>query len=122
MDVSNVAYMCVLISYRFYFLAVLALMIFRYTEPDLKRPYRVWFSTPVLFCIVALFLCTTPFIEVPVESLMALGFVLLAIPLWMICVYFKDKILITWSSKWQNYKSERRGRDAHKHKKGGGNI
>ncbi|CAO3700381.1 unnamed protein product [Rhizopus stolonifer] len=85
-------------SWIFYFLAVLALMIFRYTEPDLKRPYRVWLSTPVLFCIVALFLCTTPFIEVPVESLMALGFVLLAIPLWIICVHFKDKILITWSN------------------------
>ncbi|CAO3700385.1 unnamed protein product [Rhizopus stolonifer] len=96
-------------SWIFYFLAVLALMIFRYTEPDLKRPYRVWLSTPVLFCIVALFLCTTPFIEVPVESLMALGFVLLAIPLWIICVHFKDKILITWSSKWHNYKGGRRG-------------
>ncbi|KAG1551506.1 hypothetical protein G6F49_008965 [Rhizopus delemar] len=73
-------------SWIFYFLAVLSLLVFRYTEPDLNRPYRVWLSTPILFCMVALFLCTTPFIEAPVESLVALSFILLAIPLWIIHV------------------------------------
>jgi amino acid transporter len=62
-------------SCSFYFLAVLSVLVFRYTEPDLERPYRVWLSTPILFCLVALFLCTTPFIEAPVESIIAIVFV-----------------------------------------------
>ncbi|GAA5797944.1 hypothetical protein HPULCUR_003342 [Helicostylum pulchrum] len=76
-----------LCAWIFYFLAVLSLIVFRFTEPDLKRPYRVWLSTPVLFCIVALFLCTTPFIEAPIESLIALSSVLLAIPVWFVVKY-----------------------------------
>lgn len=63
------------------------MIVFRFTEPELKRPYRVWITTPVLFCMVALFLCTTPFIEAPIESLIALGSVLLAIPIWVVVKY-----------------------------------
>lgn len=84
---------------RFYFLAVLSLIIFRYTEPDLKRPYRVWLSTPILFCMVALFLCTTPFIEAPVESLIALSFVLLAIPIWFGYVKYREALSKGWDRK-----------------------
>ncbi|KAI9469742.1 MAG: amino acid/polyamine transporter I [Benjaminiella poitrasii] len=86
-------------AWIFYFLAVLSLLVFRYTEPDLKRPYRVWLSTPILFCIVALFLCTTPFIEAPIESAIALGIVLLAIPIWLIHVKFKSTICRCWECK-----------------------
>lgn len=78
---------------------MLALIIFRYTEPDLKRPYRVWLSTPILFCMVALFLCTTPFIEAPVESLIALSFVLLAIPFWFGYVKYRDALSKAWDRK-----------------------
>ncbi|KAI8384318.1 amino acid permease-domain-containing protein [Radiomyces spectabilis] len=85
-----------LCAWFFYFLAVLSLLILRYKEPDLKRPYRVWLSTPVLFCVVALFLCTTPFIEAPFESLAALGFVLLAIPIWLIHVKYRQAIANFW--------------------------
>lgn len=92
---------------------MLSLLVFRYTEPDLNRPYRVWLSTPILFCMVALFLCTTPFIEAPVESLVALSFILLAIPLWIIHVSCKNKILKGWNSKC--YTSQRKGENAHKH-------
>jgi amino acid transporter len=88
-------------SFSFYFLAVLSLLIFRYTEPDLKRPYRVWLSTPILFCMVALFLCTTPFIEAPIESLIALSFVLLAIPIWFVYVKYKETLSKGWNSKYQ---------------------
>lgn len=85
--------------YRFYFLAVLSLIIFRYTEPDLKRPYRVWLSTPILFCMVALFLCTTPFIAAPIESLIALSFVLLAIPIWFVYVKYREALSKGWDRK-----------------------
>ncbi|KAI9323068.1 amino acid permease-domain-containing protein [Dichotomocladium elegans] len=88
-----------LCAWIFYFLAVLSLLIFRYKEPELKRPYRVWLSTPVIFCIVALFLCTTPFIEAPYESLISLACVLFAIPIWLVQVKFKDHIIRLFSSK-----------------------
>ncbi|KAI8145060.1 amino acid/polyamine transporter I [Fennellomyces sp. T-0311] len=86
-------------AWIFYFLAVLSLLVFRYTEPELKRPYRVWLTTPILFCIVALFLCVTPFMEAPYESLASLAFVLLAIPIWLVQVKFKEPLGKAWNSK-----------------------
>ncbi|ORX47197.1 amino acid transporter [Hesseltinella vesiculosa] len=79
-------------AWLFYFLAVLSLLVLRYKEPELKRPYKVWLSTPILFCMIALFLCTTPFVEAPFESLSALGFVLLAIPIWLLHVKYREAI------------------------------
>lgn len=78
---------------------MLSLLVFRYTEPDLKRPYKVWLTTPILFCGVALFLCTTPFIEAPFESLAAVGFVLLSIPIWLVCVKYREAIVNLWNGK-----------------------
>jgi hypothetical protein len=52
-----------------------------------------------LFCMVALFLCTTPFIEAPIESVIALGMVLLAIPVWLIYVKFRSNLCRGWDSK-----------------------
>lgn len=98
------------IPYSFYFLAVLSLIIFRFTEPDLKRPYRVWLSTPILFCIVALFLCTTPFIEAPIESLIALSVVLFAIPIWFAHVKYKEAIAKGWNRKLMQCKLQKRQR------------
>lgn len=105
----NVIYKVLTLFNSFYFLAVLSLLIFRYTEPDLKRPYRVWLSTPILFCMVALFLCTTPFIEAPTESAIALGIVLLAIPIWLIHVKFRSAISKGWDSKLSLCKIGRKG-------------
>jgi hypothetical protein len=59
----------------------------------------VWLSTPILFCIVALFLCTTPFIEAPIESAIALGIVLIAIPIWFVYVKFGSFFSKCWNCK-----------------------
>ncbi|CAO3648746.1 unnamed protein product [Mucor hiemalis] len=98
-----------LCTWIFYFLAVLSLIIFRFTEPDLKRPYRVWLSTPILFCIVALFLCTTPFIEAPIESLIALSVVLFAIPIWFAHVKYKEAIAKGWNRITCRLRGKRQG-------------
>ncbi|GAN02973.1 L-methionine transporter [Mucor ambiguus] len=100
-------------AWIFYFLAVLSLLIFRYTEPDLKRPYRVWLSTPILFCMVALFLCTTPFIETPIESAIALGIVLLAIPIWLVHVKFRPWIARGWEHITSRIKGNRNRQGYH---------
>ncbi|KAI8342113.1 amino acid/polyamine transporter I [Chlamydoabsidia padenii] len=86
-------------AWLFHFLAVFSLLIFRYKEPELKRPFKVWLGTPILFCMVALFLFTTPFLEAPYESLSAIGFVLLAIPIWLINVKYRSAIVSYWNSK-----------------------
>ncbi|KAI8976081.1 amino acid/polyamine transporter I [Pilobolus umbonatus] len=88
-----------LAAWVFYFLAVLSLIVLRYTEPNLKRPYRVWLSTPILFCMVALFLCVTPFIESPIQSVISLSSLLWAIPVWFMQVKYKDAICNRWNSK-----------------------
>ncbi|KAI8991458.1 amino acid/polyamine transporter I [Mycotypha africana] len=85
-------------AWIFHFLAVLCLLVLRYTEPDLQRPYHVWISTPILFCSIALFLCTAPLIEAPVESVIALGIILLAIPVWVVRVKFYSVISRGWDS------------------------
>lgn len=80
-------------------MAVLSLIIFRYTEPDLKRPYRVWLTTPILFCIVALFLVTMPFVEAPVESAISAAAILSAFPVWLVQVKYRDAIGRIWTGK-----------------------
>ncbi|KAL0085793.1 L-methionine transporter [Phycomyces blakesleeanus] len=98
-----------LCAWIFYFLAVLSLLVFRYKEPELKRPYRVWLTTPVLFCIVAMFLCTMPFIEAPFESLAAIGFVVLAIPIWLLQVKYKQKLAGLWAAFLDRVRGRHRG-------------
>ncbi|CAO3685773.1 unnamed protein product [Umbelopsis ramanniana] len=83
-------------AWLFYFLAVLALIVLRFKEPELKRPYKVWLSTPVLFCIVALFLFVMPFIEAPMESFAALGFTALAVPFWLVRVKYGEQVGLLW--------------------------
>jgi amino acid transporter len=93
-------------AWLFYFLAVLALIVLRFKEPELKRPYKVWLSTPVLFCIVALFLFVMPFIEAPMESFAALGFTALAVPFWLVRVKYGEQVGLFWEGKSYSFKSE----------------
>lgn len=93
-------------AWLFYFLAVLALIVLRFKEPELKRPYKVWLSTPILFCIVALFLFVMPFIEAPMESFAALGFTALAVPFWLVRVKYGEQVGLFWEGKSYSFKSE----------------
>lgn len=53
------------------FVAVLGVIVLRYTQPDLERPYRVWGYpfTPIVFLAVTLFMLIYLLIERPVQSL-----------------------------------------------------
>ncbi|CAG8476925.1 6668_t:CDS:2 [Ambispora gerdemannii] len=81
-------------AWVFYFLTSFGLLILRWREPDLPRPYRVWITTPIIFCCVAVFLVVMPFIRVPLESLAALGFISAGVPFWIIRVKHKDTFSI----------------------------
>ncbi|EAU88480.2 L-methionine transporter [Coprinopsis cinerea okayama7 len=77
----------VVASWAFYFLTVLGLVILRFKEPMLERPYRVWITTPLIFCGVALFLLLMPIIAAPLEAIAVLGFVAAGVP-----VYFLTQV------------------------------
>jgi len=60
------------------FLAVLGVIVLRYTQPTLPRPYKVWGYplTPLLFLAVSLFMMINLLIERPVQSLAGVGIML----------------------------------------------
>jgi len=69
-------------SWGFYFLTVLGLVILRFKEPNLERPYKTFLITPLMFCAVALFLLCMPILAAPLEAMAALGFILAGIPVY----------------------------------------
>jgi amino acid transporter len=77
------------VSWTFYLLTVLGLLVLRVKEPHLERPYRTWIGTPIIFCLVgaqsahswevtlteqvAMFLLLMPVFAAPLEAFAALG-------------------------------------------------
>ena len=53
------------------FLAVLGVIVLRYTQPELKRPYRVWAYplTPIIFLLVTGFMMFYLITQRPLQSL-----------------------------------------------------
>jgi APA family basic amino acid/polyamine antiporter len=60
------------------FLAVLGVIVLRFTQPALPRPYKVWGYpvTPLLFLTVSLFMMVNLLIERPKQSLAGVGMML----------------------------------------------
>jgi len=61
-------------AWFFNFWVVVGLLVLRVQEPTLKRPYRTWLSTPILFASTALFLIILSCFSKPWESLAAFIF------------------------------------------------
>jgi APA family basic amino acid/polyamine antiporter len=68
-------------------LAVIGVLVLRFMQPDLPRPYRVWGYpiTPLVFTAVTLFMMVHQLREKPVESLGGLGMMLAGL-----AVYFSS--------------------------------
>ncbi|KDE07343.1 hypothetical protein MVLG_02385 [Microbotryum lychnidis-dioicae p1A1 Lamole] len=58
-------------AWFFNFWVVVGLLVLRVQEPTLKRPYRTWLSTPILFASTSLFLIVLSCFSKPWESLAA---------------------------------------------------
>lgn len=43
-------------AWIFFFATVLGLIVLRFREPELTRPYKCWLMTPIIFCCAAIFL------------------------------------------------------------------
>ncbi|KIY43400.1 L-methionine transporter [Fistulina hepatica ATCC 64428] len=92
----------VVASWAFYFLTVLGLVILRYKEPMLERPYRTWITTPLTFCAVALFLLCMPVFAAPLEAIAVLAFVLAGIPVYYITTRSTEDMPrpLAWMAYW----------------------
>ena len=69
-------------AWLFYLITVFGVVVLRWTEPDLKRPFQVYLTTPVVFSLFGIMLVFTPIIVSPWETVAALSFVLVGIPVW----------------------------------------
>jgi APA family basic amino acid/polyamine antiporter len=60
------------------FLTVLGVIVLRFTQPQLHRPYKVWGypATPLLFLAVSLFMMANLVLERPAQSLAGVGIML----------------------------------------------
>ncbi|KAG5364776.1 b(0,+)-type amino acid transporter 1 [Yarrowia sp. E02] len=74
-------------SYLFYFVTVASVLVLRFREPELDRPYKTYLTTPVIFCSVALFLISYGFFEKPRQALLSLLFIGSGIPVYFLRHY-----------------------------------
>ncbi|KAH9980791.1 amino acid permease-domain-containing protein [Russula compacta] len=63
---------------------VLAVVILRVREPDLRRPYKTWITTPLIFCAVTIFLICVPALAEPGETLVVVCYVAAGVPAYYI--------------------------------------
>lgn len=81
-DFESLLTFCGFANYFFYFITVLGVIVLRVKQPDLNRPYKTFIATPIVFCCVALFLVSRTVFEKPWQSLYAVVFILLGVPVY----------------------------------------
>lgn len=69
-------------SCLFYALSAAAVMILRWREPDLPRPFRTWGYpfTPILFILVSIALLASALVATPTQALLGVGVISLGVP------------------------------------------
>ena len=80
-------------GYTFYFLTVLGVIILRVKEPRLERPYRVWLTTPIVFCCVSLFLLSRAVFAQPLQTLIVVTFVVAGVPVYFWRIMGRDEVV-----------------------------
>lgn len=74
------------VCFGFYFLVIFGLLILRYYEPMMERPFKVSLITPMLFCLIAFALVVAQFSTSPKNSTYALLFIGAGIPVYYFIV------------------------------------
>ena len=85
-DIDSVLNCFSFVSWLFYGVTVLSLIVLRWQRPSQPRPYEVWLGIPVMMILVSLYLIVAPFVDRPEESALALCFVLAGIPVYYMFV------------------------------------
>ncbi|MGA0085437.1 MAG: APC family permease [Steroidobacteraceae bacterium] len=72
-------------SCLFYALSAAAVMILRWREPDLPRPFKTWGYpvTPIAFIIVSIALLASALIATPTQALLGVGVISLGVPFYL---------------------------------------
>nr|UJH94615.1 Bat1 [Starmerella bombicola] len=68
-------------GYSFYLLTVVGLLILRFREPDLRRPFKAWLIAPILFILLSGTLLLRTALSHPLLMLTVIGFISAGIPL-----------------------------------------
>lgn len=75
----------------FILMSIAALLWLRYKEPNRHRPIKVWLGFPILFFVICLFLVVLPIIQRPIELGVAIGVIIIGIPVYYFAIYREDK-------------------------------
>jgi len=75
----------------FILLAIASLLYLRYTRPDMPRPIKVTLGIPIIFLLVCTFLVFLPLYVRPVEVGMGLLITACGVPVYLLCIRWKDK-------------------------------
>ena len=75
------------------FLAVLGVIVLRFTQPGLPRPYRTWGYpvTPVIFMAITLWMLVFQLIDKPMESLLGLAMMLAGLVIYAFSAMLKPR-------------------------------
>lgn len=71
-------------TWFWYGMTVLGLLLLRWKEPQLHRPYRVWIIAPILFVSATTYLLIMPIFSAPWEAFAAFSFTALGCPLYFL--------------------------------------
>ncbi|XP_026462711.1 large neutral amino acids transporter small subunit 1-like [Ctenocephalides felis] len=71
--------------------SIAGLLYLRHSRPDMQRPIRVNLALPILFLMCCVFLVIVPAIAEPVNTLIGLGITLSGIPVYYLCIKWKNK-------------------------------
>ncbi|CAD5222566.1 unnamed protein product [Bursaphelenchus xylophilus] len=71
--------------------AIASLFYFRVTMPDAPRPIKVWIIVPILFFIGCIGLVLIPILSKPLDTLIGLGIMLTAVPIYVIFIVWQPK-------------------------------
>ncbi len=76
------------------FLTVLGVIVLRFTQPDLPRPYKTWGYpfTPLVFLILTFFIMAYLIMERPVQSFAGLGTMLAGLVIYFISVNYSPTV------------------------------
>lgn len=80
----------IFVSFLFYSLSCIAVIVLRRKEPGMPRPYRAWGYpvTPVVFVLFSAYLIGNSIVELPRASLYGVGFLAMGLPFYW---YFKSR-------------------------------
>ncbi|EDV25951.1 expressed hypothetical protein [Trichoplax adhaerens] len=83
-------------AWLFYGATFITLLLLRWKQPDLHRPFKVWIIIPILMVLISAYLVIAPIVQAPTDSLIAAAFIAVGIPLYFVFIkgYYAPQFMI----------------------------